>query len=203
MVGMYSNVHATFAQYTDRRYSFSVLRGVLQGCPLSSVAYLLAKECISLWLDSVFRPFPSLARLCADDLAVVAVTKNQLERLHWIFVKMEAAAGLVLNPRKTVLVPLALKWYDLTSPQLRLLPEALTVFRDILGSISALWREIRVDSKGKYLGVFLGPCADQYNWIPQIAKYVERSKEIANSGAILAQGKIWLKTEKSLQKFGN
>ena len=88
----------------------------------------------------------------ADDIALV------LHRL-WkeagimanLFSKLETIVRLCLKPKKCVLIPL---WVGTVGAS----------FSALLKEEELRWAGFEIDSKGKYLGVWLGPGASDLSW---------------------------------------
>ena len=85
------------------------------------------------------------------------------------FAEFERRYGLALNIKKSVFIPL---WCSAVGMDLRAL-----VRESCPG-----WRDIRLDSKGKYLGIFIGPGAGSLPWELPLHKFVERAEVHLTSG---------------------
>ena len=76
-----------------------------------------------------------------------------------------------VKPKKCVLIP----------TRASCTPHLVECIRSWLVSHVPAWANFKISSKGKYLGFMLGPGADESQWAPVIAKYVERASLIASA----------------------
>jgi len=108
-----------------------------------------------------------VVRAFADDTAaVVADYTTALPALQKLFSEFEAISGLALNISKTVFIPL---WTATPSSNI------CTLLREVCPD----WRRLKVDSKGKYLGFWIGPGAALRSWASPLEKYKRRSEQWA------------------------
>ena len=84
-----------------------------------------------------------------------------------LFSTLEAIAGLSLNPKKCVLIP---RWTY----------TAGRAFMDLLREELPGWANFQTDTKGKYLGVWLGPGAGTLSWVLPLKKYTAQCAYIAS-----------------------
>ena len=88
-----------------------------------------------------------------------------------LFARMTKASGLTFKHFKCVLIPLA---FELTAENVATLREWLRI------NIPA-WCDIQICSKGKYLGLFLGPgVSPSTNWNGAACKFVDRVSQISD-----------------------
>lgn len=82
----YKDSNAYWMQNCSCSYLFRVGGGVQQGCPLSSVIFILAIEPL-LWVLSQVVAKPSLGRVCvcADDIGISLLHLSTVKALHDIF----------------------------------------------------------------------------------------------------------------------
>ena len=80
--------------------------GVLQGCPLASVLFVLAIEPFCIMLNSAVNK-RGIVELCADDIAIVLQSWFDLPSVHKVFEFARKAANLHLKSRKCFLVPVS------------------------------------------------------------------------------------------------
>ena len=89
--------------------SFSVGRGVRQGCPLSPLLYVLVAESIASairadpLIDGYVMPDGSRCKLFqyADDTSVLISSDDSMRRLFYLFDRYERASGAKLNVKKS------------------------------------------------------------------------------------------------------
>eukprot|EP00973_Karenia_brevis_P063364 8807284-Karenia_brevis.AAC.1 len=147
-----------------------VKSGVLQGCPLASVLFVLALEPFVCMLHSTIAG-QGIIEVCADDIAVVLQSWIQLKDLYKVFQFAQSAAGLTLKPKKCVLVPLS-------AP---LSPHLVSVLRDFLNSHSPPWAQFSITAAAKYLGIWLGPSSQVHSWNEPVTEFVNRVHTISDS----------------------
>jgi hypothetical protein len=100
----------------------------------------------------------------ADDLAAVLLDlADGLKKLFPLFALLFRAAGLAINPRKTVIVPLG----SATSFWIR---------RFIHDCIPA-WASVKIEDCGTLLGIWLGPGAGAVRWKDTTDKFLSRARD--------------------------
>ena len=153
---------------------FSVLSGVLQGCPLSGVLFNFAIDPL-LYLFSTLIITPGFGKVlaCADDIGASLVQLRHLVSCHNMFGVFQKVSGLTLKPRKCILI--------LTSIEAS--PHNIDVVRTWLKENIPSWEGVRICSSAKCLGIFLGPSAGQMQWIAPLQKFQTRVAELAAFGA--------------------
>ena len=134
---------------------------------LSPLLFVIATEIFLRALEANTSS-QSLVRAYADDIALVLQNIwRVVPAVAKLFVNLERIAGLRLKPNKCVLIPL---WScDLGKNFHILLKEELPV-----------WRDFAISSKGKYLGVWLGPGAVDTSWNEPLKKYMAQCEYIAS-----------------------
>eukprot|EP00973_Karenia_brevis_P045328 6278287-Karenia_brevis.AAC.1 len=145
--------------------------GVLQGCPLASILFVLAVEPFCILLNSAVNN-RGIVELCADDIAIVLQSWFDLPSVYKVFEYARRAANLHLKPRKCFLIPLS-------AP---LTANLLEILKDFLRASIPNWIEFSISSHALYLGIWLGPTAGSMQWTSQISKYIERVNLISSSG---------------------
>ena len=147
--------------------SVTIFSGVKQGCPLSPTLFILAGEAILQCLRQHLGPRDHISGY-ADDIAIVP---QELFRtapaLASAFRRVAGVTGLDLNPRKCVMVPLWVR-----------APGRLRPFE----SLVPCWRAFQVADNAKYLGVHIGPAAQQCRWTAALNKFDDRVKTITSIG---------------------
>ena len=156
--------------------------GVLQGCPLASVLFVLAMEPFICLFQQLLCPQPhdgfnlsnrGVVTVCADDIAIVLQKWSDLPAVFRIFELARRAAGLSLKPRKCCIIPLS-------AP---LTPHLIEVLRDFLVRYVPAWSQFNISDTAEYLGIWIGPAANSRQGVAQLAKYKSRLEVIAQSGA--------------------
>eukprot|EP00959_Pyramimonas_sp_CCMP1952_P017042 361946-Pyramimonas_sp.AAC.1 len=58
--------------------------------------------------------------------------------------------------------------------------------RDTLRTINPAWAQFKIDGKAKYLGVYIGPCADdRAQWAAPAAKWYHRTQMLGDASAAI------------------
>ena len=176
---LYHNVYA-FLKHADQVEYLCIVRcGVLQGCPLAALLFVLSLEPFVLMfkarIDDCGR---GLTTICADDIALVVKNIYELIVAHIIFIKGEWAAGLKLKISKCILVPLS-------GP---LSPALVQSIKSFLHTHIPAWANFVVASSAEYLGIWTGPTASVKHWTTQIAKYRDRVCAISDAAPPTALG---------------
>ena len=121
--------------------SVTVHSGVRQGCPLSPIIFALCADVLLRVIQTLLHG-DEIARAFADDTAIVLsdylVT---LPALCKTFQEYSRISALTLNISKTVFIPL---WGT----------ECLQNVRNLLRECCPPWRDIMIDTCGKYFGFF-------------------------------------------------
>ena len=112
-------------------------------------------------------------RAAADDLAAELKRLEFLKLLSPIFTIAEKAAGLALNTKKCVLIPLMAECT----------PHLISLYRNRLLEVCPAFGTFQISGSGKYLGFHIGPEAGLQLWKAPIVKYIQRCSTIAKAGA--------------------
>ena len=138
-----------------RHFCF-VKNGVLQGCPLAALLFVVAMDrFVQMFHAAIDSLSLGVTCLCADDIAIVLKSTAQLVDLFRIFSLARRAAGLSLNVTKCVLVPLSQS----------ITPHIISCLRDFLRAKTPEWANFSISQSAEYLGVWSGPQANVKHWI--------------------------------------
>ena len=171
MHGIYHNVECFIKHCGQIQYMCRVKCGVLQGCPLASLLFVIAIEPFCIMLNSAVSN-RGIVELCADDIAIVLQSWFDLPAVYKVFQLAGQAANLHLKPRKCFLIPLAS----------RLTASVIEILKDFLRARIPFWLDFSSSSRALYLGIWLWPSAGAVQWLDQIAKYVDRVNLVSHAG---------------------
>ena len=154
--------------YTDNRhfmkmqgglYDGPTMRaGVRQGCPLSGLLFAACVDVLLTRLAVALRDH-EMIRAYADDIAMVIRDYEQsAPTIARTFSDFGSISALHMNIKKTIFIPL---WPFQSNANVRLL----------LRELCPQWKDIGVDSRGKLLGMFVGPGADDNSWHKPLSKF--------------------------------
>ena len=87
------------------QFLFLHLSGVIQGCPLSALIFILCMDPFLKEIDRLLAPVAGLARACADDIGICAKELSHLIPLAPVLLAAETVANLKLHPTKSLLIP--------------------------------------------------------------------------------------------------
>jgi len=157
--------------------------GIKQGCPLSGTLFALALDpFIRLLLSRIEHPHDTLTAF-ADDLAMVCGDmKARLGVIMKLFDGFGKASGLWLNMAKCVLIMLHASDADIEE------------MMQWLTSNISMGGDIQVATKGKYLGINIGPGASISSWDAPLHKFKVRVASIKQEGLGMMQSLIDYRT---------
>jgi hypothetical protein len=150
---------------------YTILSGILQGCPASGSLFVLAVDPFYRMVKA--RIAGSRSKAFADDLATIIQKFSQIPLIKQCFDVLESVSGLALKPKKCVLIILG-----------RDVDEAvMEEARAYLIHILPDWAKFRIETSGVYLGFRVGPsggtCA---SWETPLLKYKDRANELGAAG---------------------
>ena len=163
----------TFLKHASRaEFMCAVHSGVLQGCPLASLLFVLAIDpFLCMFYNVVESQSIGVVRACADDIAIVLKTLDDLINVFQIFHEAEVCAGLVLKPKKCFIIPLFSALSD----------SVVYNIRALLTSSLPAWQDFNIVATAEYLGIWLGPNAASRNWTTPLGKQHDRVNAIASA----------------------
>ena len=102
---LYTDIEAYSSGAGDGSFLFHVLAGVKTGCPLSSIAFLLAvNPVVDLFLYLSDGPKLSKTRVCADDFGSALKALHALKIHASIFRLASRTTGMCLKPAKCIII---------------------------------------------------------------------------------------------------
>ena len=151
-----------------------VTAGVLQGCPLSGLIFVLVIDPLLRAIQATIdKQKLGMTRACADDVGCALRSAASLCHLHDLFKIIERVANLRLKPSKCNIVPL---WR-------RFSLHVTTVLKDTLRAKVPLWQAFNIVPYARYQGFWLGPAAtDCMQWAAPLEKLKERVARLVASG---------------------
>ena len=181
---IYSDNEAKYGSGRAAVTLFVIVAGILQGCPGSGSFFVVALEPFLWKFDCILKAqdrrrlgdaslAANVIRACADDIAFALCRLDTLVALKKVYDEAAVLSLLCLKPRKCVLVTVR----GPPSPA-----HALEI-RQWLARSAPGWESFQISGRAKYLGFMLGPEAAQAQWRAAVAKYDERTRMIAATGA--------------------
>ena len=149
-------------------HQFYTKSGVLQGCPLSGVLFVMILDAFLRMMKIELDIHGGSVRACADDVAAVVHSGPGLVAIHAIFQLAKEIANLGLNTDKGKIIPLGAKNIE----------EATQNFKKWCIVNIPDFAATPVARVGKYLGVLVGPGSGRASWKGVITKVASRAKSI-------------------------
>ena len=148
---------------------FSIISGILQGCPLSgSLFVFIIDPLLFLLRTHIENTGLGHVRACADDVGICINELCSLIPVQVIFENYRQLTGLTLKPAKSIIVLLA----HLVSTH-----NKDCVHNWLTDNIPS-WAGMDIVSHAKYLGFLLGPTSGRLQWKVAVKKFKERVAEI-------------------------
>ena len=158
--GIYNHAVAFTCIDGELHSLFWFLCGVLQGCPASAFLFNALDPFLAMLQEHVINKKLGILRACADDLGAALAQLRFLSTMAPTFQLAQSLAGLTLKPCKCIIIPL-LKFSDVLVYR----------FNDWLAVHLASWSEFSIRDAAKYLGFYLGPAANKYQWLNPLQKF--------------------------------
>ena len=158
---------------------FAIWSGVIQGCPLSGLAFAVSFDPVGHSMGKIDKIGSSLTRFCADDVGAALSSPEVLRQFHTVFRVFAILTGLEISAKKTVFV-ICSKNFVLDAGKLR----------EWLAQHLPDWLDATICETGEYLGVWLGPRAASRQFRKPFAKWVARAKEISSFA-----GSCWMSAQ--------
>jgi hypothetical protein len=142
----------------------TIRAGIKQGCPASGSIFALALDpFVRLLCLRLPRPLNSIGAFADDIVVTVLHLLPAMRTLFPIFDLLLRAAGLRLNTKKTVIIPLGLT-------------TEFNIRRFLIDALPR-WGGMLIQPAGKLLGILIGPGADDQRWAAATAKYWTRARD--------------------------
>eukprot|EP00973_Karenia_brevis_P019985 2743051-Karenia_brevis.AAC.1 len=107
--------------------------------------------------------------------------RASLPHLHMLFLEFKKISALDLNVEKTLFIPL---W------KYQSVHGVTTAITDVCPA----WHKMKVDSKGKYLGLVIGPGSGDHSWDAPVRKFNKKLNFWASQRLGLLMGAICFNT---------
>jgi endonuclease/exonuclease/phosphatase family metal-dependent hydrolase len=172
---LYSQCAANILIGGCNNIEIQVLAGIKQGCPASGSIFALALDpFVRLLCLRLPRPLSAIGAFADDIVITVMHLMKALRDLFPLFDLLAQAAGLQLNTKKTVIIPLS----------------ATTEFeiRRFLVDTLPGWGGMHINSAGKLLGIMIGPEAANERWTAAASKFWTRSRDAKATTGGFTQG---------------
>jgi endonuclease/exonuclease/phosphatase family metal-dependent hydrolase len=158
---LYADCHIELLYGAEVHVSFCANAGIKQGCPLSGTLFALALDPFIRMMCLTIPKHLGMITAFADDVAIVALHLfKALRVLAPVFAVLQAASCLVVNPTKSVVIPL---WRGGCFEARRWLADCLPA-----------WAAFKVQLCGRFLGYLIGPGAASTRWDLTLDKYWHR-----------------------------
>jgi hypothetical protein len=167
---LYVDCHIDLLYGAEAHDSFCANAGIKQGCPLSGTLFALALDPFIRMICTTIPKHLGMVTAFADDIAIVALHLfRTLRALAPAFALLQAASCLIVNPGKTVVIPL---WDSGCFESRRWLMDCLPA-----------WATFKVLLCGRFLGYVIGPDAASSRWDLTLDKYWQRGMLARASGS--------------------
>ena len=150
--------------------SFVIRAGVLQGCPLSGLLFVVAMEPFLNLVSSKLGD-GEIVRACADDVLTVTKSVRSLRVVALAFEYFGEITNLRLKIKKVFLIPLGVPCTT----------EAIENFRDAVRAAIPSFSGASIQFHCKYLGFWIGPQSAHKKWVEQSSKFRSRVALIASA----------------------
>jgi len=172
-------------------FLFCVLAGVRTGCPLSATLFLLATNPF-VFLINMLSDGPGLSKscFCADDVGSALNALKSLKTQCSIFRLAAKVSQMELKPSKCYIVVSVCSLSD----------NLKHIIQTWLAENVPEWKDFRIVSAAKYLGVFLGVDGANISYLAPTQKYFDRVEDISGASAP-ALGGILRYNERAVSVF--
>jgi hypothetical protein len=155
----------------ERKRLFSILSGILQGCPASGSLFVLAVDPFYRMVKS--RLSGSISKAFADDLGTIIQRLEQLPIAKSCFDLLLLVSGLALKPKKCVMIVLGADYSE----------ELVARVRSFLKFYVPAWAKFRIEKWGEYLGFRVGHEGGTISsWEKPLNKFRTRTEELSAAG---------------------
>ena len=169
LANLYRKVNVTILFGGIATTGFTARSGIKQGCPASGSLFALALDPFLRMLCLRLSDPMCTVSAFADDMAIVTrKLYHTLAIIAELFAKLGSATAMKLNPRKSIIIPLGRQ-------------TAFAITRHIVDTIPSLGG-VLVRGHGRYLGVMIGPTADEARWETAAAKFWQRGMAARDCG---------------------
>lgn len=163
---LYKDNHHYFNWKGKVHYAFCSKGGVKQGCPLSGILFAIALDPLIRYIMRSVSPRNTMQAYADDILMVVKCLWSEIETIAKCFIDIKKVANLGLNLTKTIVIPL----WKFEKDHVRTAIDALV----------PSWCNVAIASKGKALGLWIGPSAMLDSWAAPMNKVRDRIITCAN-----------------------
>ena len=153
--------------------AFCMLIGVRQGCPLSSILFVLATDVINRYVDKCLHGIGHIRSYADDNALIVQMFFKAFVLIRNMLGDIGNCTHFRLNFNQSFIIPL---WHSGGDD-----------VRAFLSKCDDLWSEVIVDTKGKYIGFYTGPGAGHNGWCSVTSKYKHICAYISSLGLPIFQ----------------
>ena len=148
---------------------FTIISGVLQGCPLSGTLFVIGIDPLLYAFEQhIHTPGLGCVRACADDIGVSLNQLSDLRPLFVLFDKFRKLSGLVLKPSKCICILLFSIANEVNT----------NIVRKHISRICNQLEGMDIVNVAKYLGIMMGPHSSKRQWNAASRKFMARVADI-------------------------
>ena len=148
---LYPSNEASYGSESGLVFLFSILSGVLQGCPLSGSLFAIVIDLLlHFFKKHVEDSALASCRACEDDIGMALKHMSSIPSNCKWFEEYSIISGLTLKPSKCIIIVLSSICADVANQE---------VVKGWLTEFCPSWKDMKICNAAQYLGFFSWPCA--------------------------------------------